>query len=410
MKTKWKNKLLATLLIGVWLGLTPQLALAAGTAVCTSVVNTATVAFDVGAVAQTPITSADSTFDVANKVNLTVVTTDLALVSVSPGATLGVLTFTVTNNGNSVQDYNLSGATLVGVADPFGGAVPDSFDAAAYAVYAESGATAGYQAGEDTAAFIDELAVDGTATAYGVVSGSPAILLTQAIDSVAVYALIANTHDGGAVGLGAETTNATTTTVGACTVPNVLADLVAGDDDVAKDGAHSDRSAFVVASAVITIGKTVTTIWDPINFNAGQQAIPGALVTYVVTIDNAAAATASATLTTISDALVASLAIDPDFRTQNLATATPTAESAVGSGFKALVTGGTRDGSGGLTNGIAGYYTTASDADGIEFAAPTITATLATVLGADTGGGTPYTAGELKPNEILTITFNAIIQ
>jgi hypothetical protein len=131
----------------------------------------------------------------------------------------------------------------------------------------------------------------------------------------------------------------------------------------------------------------------------------------VVTIGNAPGS-ASATLTTIGDTLIASLAIDPDLKTNFAVPATPAAESAAGSGFKAIVTGSTRVGAAGspLANNVAKYYTTTSSADGVDIAGQVITATLATLLPVDAGGGSPYTVGELKAGETLTLTFNVIIQ
>lgn len=413
MKTTFSSRLLTMLLIGALVVMMPQLALATGTPVCTSVTNTATVNYNGTSV--TSSSDATNTFEVANKVVPIVVTTDVAKVSIAAGATTGLLTFTVTNDGNSVQDYDLTGVSMATTTpDPFLGAQADNFDPAGFNVFVEDGTTPGYQLAEDTETFIDELAADGVATVYVVVTGAPAIALIQVAGDVAVYSLNANTHDGGvATVLGAETTNLTSTTVGPCTVPNVLADTAAGTgpDDGDLDGADSARSAFVVGATVISITKTVTTIWDPINYNVAPKAIPLALVQYVITIANDVTATASATLTTITDGLVASLAMDPDLLTDFTVPATPAAEDAPGNGFKAIVTGSTRVGSGaGMVENTNRYYTTANDADGIELLAPNITATLATVLDADTGGGTPYAAGELKPGETLTITFNAVVQ
>lgn len=397
--------------------MTPQWAQAAGTAVCTSITNTARVNYDVGGITQTPIDGVAAAFNVASKVNLTVTTTDLTFVTVSPGATAGVLTFTVKNDGNAVQDYALTGvAKANGAWTVFGNSETDNFNGAAFNVYVESGANAGYQAAEDTATFIDELApTDAAKNVYVVITGAPAVALARANGDIAVYSLLANTHDGGVAGgaIGAETTNSST--AGACAAPVVLADLVDGTDDEASanpTGDHSARSAFKVLSAMISINKVPTTIWDPINYNSSPKAIPGAIVQYVVTVANAGGAASSATLTTIGDTLIGSLAIDPNLLTNFTTPATPTAESANGSGFKAAVTGSTRVGAAGsaLANNVAEFYTTTSSADGVDIAGQVITATLSTLLPVDAGGGSPYTAGELKPGETFTLTFNVIIQ
>lgn len=414
-----RTRLTALLLTGALVALSPLSVLAAGTPVCSSITNTATINYEVGGVGQAPIDGTAAAFDVASKVNLTVVTTNAAPgVSVVPGTgTLqAYLTFTVQNDGNTVQDYSLSAITK-GAATYTVWAANDSvdnFNAAGVSVFVESGATAGYQAAQDIATYIDELAPDGTKTVYIVATGAPAIALALSNGDKAVYALLAKTAQGGlAATEGAETTTALT--AGVCGAPIVLADTAAGNgpEDGALDGDDSAYSVFVVSSADITINKVATTLWDPINFNGvNKKAIPGAIVQYVVTIENDALATSSATLTSIGDTLIASLAIDPDLLTDFTTPATPTPESAAGKGFKALVTGARTNSSAGansLAAGVAKYYTTTSSADGIDIAGQAITATLATLLPIDTGG-LGYTAGELKPGETFTLTFNVVIQ
>src|SRR3954463_12115876 len=90
-----------------------QQALAAGTAANTDILNRATVNFQVGGVAQTPIESsptgnstsgvgagADTTFKVDNKLDLTVTEVGAAATTVSAGAVNQVTTFKLTNTGN----------------------------------------------------------------------------------------------------------------------------------------------------------------------------------------------------------------------------------------------------------------------------------------------------------------------
>ena len=160
-----------------------------------------------------------------------------------------------------------------------------------------------------------------------------------------------------------------------------------------------------VHSTSIPISKTATTIWDPINGNSGQKSIPGALIRYTVTISNAGTASASATLTQISDALSGNLTIDADLKVPAACGAPPCAlasladESAAGSGFKATV-GGTS-----TRAGFPKYYTTTSSADGVDFASPNITATMSTVLPVEAG----YVAVQLKPGESVTLTFNVTV-
>ena len=82
------------------LALVASPALAAGTASGTSVLNTATVDYTVGGIAQ-PQLSTNNTFTVDRKVNLLVAEVGTTTTSVAPGQTAAVTTFTVTNTTNA---------------------------------------------------------------------------------------------------------------------------------------------------------------------------------------------------------------------------------------------------------------------------------------------------------------------
>jgi hypothetical protein len=122
-------------------------------------------------------------------------------------------------------------------------------------------------------------------------------------------------------------------------------------------------------------------------------------VQYVITVSNAGTAGDSAILTTITDTLDGNTAIDPDL----IDAVTGSAENANGDGFRVDLLGTTR-----VSQGTPQYFTTTSTVDGIDHSGGVITATMATVLPADAANG--YAAGELKANESIVITFNAIVQ
>lgn len=304
------HKLMALLIIAAFAIAYPLTAQAVGTLSNTTVANRATVNYQVGGVPQTLVESsptgnstpgatngADTTFVVDNRVNLTVATTDAGYVSVVPGATARILTFTVTNTGNTVQDFALGWSHST---DPFNGDAADDFDATNVNVFVESGATVGYQAAEDTATFVDELAADGTRTVYIVadIPGGQVNLDTSAL------ALTATARAGGGGGLGA----ALTETAGGDTagVDIVFGDA-AGDVDAARDAAHSDRSAYQVSAAALTVTKTSAVYSDPVNgTGATRKAIPGAVITYTVTVANAAGGS-QATNVAITDNLSAEI-------------------------------------------------------------------------------------------------------
>ncbi|MBC7756330.1 MAG: hypothetical protein H7Z20_06780 [Bdellovibrio sp.] len=304
-----------------------QAAWAAGTASGTAINNIAKLGYSVSGVAQNEICSAtgpagnslgnggtsgttctagsngaiNTAFVVDNKVNLTLVTNDVAAVPVVPGQTNVVTTYTLTNTGNTVQDYSFAAAQLATGSTVF--TTNDNFDTGACNVFAETNGTPGYQAA-DTATFVDELLPDLTKVIYVVCASIPG---TQVNNDQANVSLTATTLAGGAAtAQGAALTNAATNTAGV--------DVVFADPAVATANANNTNpvqagvdakaianDAYKVVSANLSVAKTVNLVCDPVNGNANPKNIPGAAVQYAITIVNTGAAAAS--LTTLSDVL-----------------------------------------------------------------------------------------------------------
>ena len=282
---------LAVALLGCALMATaPSPARAAGTASGTTINNSATVDYDVLAVAQTTVNSNVASFLVDNKIDLTVATTDGAAVSVVPGQTDGVLTYSVTNTGNTVQDYSLTAAAAAGVI--FG--VTDNFNPDNVEVYVDGNANDTYESGSDTATYIDELAADATITVF-IVSD---FALSQADGDAALYDLVAQTAVGGtASSQGADiTTDDSAAADIPGTVQRVFADG-AGTGDAANDGQHSSRDAYEVVTATIAAVKSAAVISDPINGGSNPKAIPGATIRYTITVTNSGSEDADAVVT-----------------------------------------------------------------------------------------------------------------
>lgn len=391
MKRIGMKMMLGLLSTCVFSAFASQGALAAGTASSTTITNNATLNYEVGGAPQTAILdSTPPSFVVDNKVDLTVAETDGTYTDVNPNTTNQVLTFTVSNTGNTTQDFAL--AAVAGT-DPHGS--EDNFDASTVKVFVEDGTTLGYD-GNDTAKYIDELAAGKTITVY-VVANIPAIQLS---DDIAAYTLTATALEGGTSG---SEGNVLVETIGADTPDTV--DIVfadgAGDTDGSRDASFSRSDAYRVLSAQLTVNKTSTVIRDPFNLDANPKHIPGAYVQYVITVSNAATASASATLTTITDTLDASTSIDPDL----IVAATGNAENASGKGFRVNLMGTSR-----ASQGSDRYFTTTSSVDGVDHdnspTGGTISANMSLVLPAE---GLDYTVGELKKGESVILTFNVKI-
>ena len=354
-----------------------------GTPSGTTISNRASVSYSVNSVAQTAIESSptgnttsgvgngtDTTFLVDTKLQLTVARTDSSIVSVTPGSTDQVLTFTVTNNGNSTQDVLLTSvAEATTTADPFGGADNDDFNASNVRIFVDGNANGTYESGSDTATYIDELTSGSTITVF-IVSD---ISVSQVNNDVAVYALKAQEAAGGAASVqgAAITTDDSGSADIAGTVQKVFADA-AGSDDSANDGYHSARDAYKVQTAVLTITKSSAVVSDPINGTTNPKAIPGAVMMYTVTIANSASG-ATATGVTVTDSLNTEIATN---------------------GTLAWVANSMTVTSPNINGGVLKALTDASDADEGTFAANVVTV-----------NGITLAAGESA-----TVTFEVTIQ
>jgi uncharacterized repeat protein (TIGR01451 family) len=380
---------------------------ATGTPSGTTISNTATMNYSVGGVAQAAIGSSPTgntsgagtatTFVVDKKINLTVTANDATFVSVSPGATAAVSTFTVTNTGNDPQDFSLASIQEASGVTLFSGT--DNFNAGSCSQFIESGATAGYQAAQDTAIVIASLASGSSATVYVVCS----IPSAQVNGDVAVIGLLATAKVAGSAGATALTQTSGANTAG---VDTVFADD-AGSGDAIRDAAFSARDAYKVTASTLTVTKTTAPLCDPYNAGTNPKEIPGSIVRYTITVSNAAGAGASAILTTMTDTPSTNVTFDPNLvtgagGTTGCSSGTGTPSKATGAGFQVQSSAAGRALGG---TGATGYFTTANDGDGADLNAGTITINFALALPA----GGSYTAGELKAGETATVLYNITV-
>ena len=280
-----RKNLFVIMLAGALLVGLSTVALAQNTPSGTPITNTATLDYSVGGTAQAQVASLPVTFVVDNKVDLTVTTVDGAIVSVIPGTFNQVLTYSVTNNGNTVQDYSL--AALDAALGAFG--ETETFDAANVRVFVDDGDNTYTAADTDT--YIDELAIGATITVFVVAD----ILLVQVNSDVASYDLVAQTATGGAGGaqggdiLADDSGDADNPAL----VQIVFADG-AGIADAANDGQFSSRDGYMVLTADLEAVKTFNVLSDPFNLAVNPKAIPGATVGYQVMVNNNGTVTADA--------------------------------------------------------------------------------------------------------------------
>jgi len=290
-------------LAGLALGMTAVAlpAAATGTAAGTSITNRATVSYTVGGVAQTVINSsptgnstpgaaggADTAFVVDRLVNYTVTTVDTTAVVGTPGQTLLVTTFLVTNTGNDKEGFALSAANLVG-GTVFSGAATntDTIDMANIKVYYGPDATSAYNAGTATLGNPDNIAQD-TGRRVFVIADLPVAAKNGDGANVRLTAKAAVAGSAGAT--------LETATVGADTasaVDVVISAAVASTTAGVTTSLKTSDSGYAVSAPTLTVTKSEAVISDPVNGTTNPKAIPGATVEYTLTITNTGATAAN---------------------------------------------------------------------------------------------------------------------
>lgn len=289
-----------------------QQALALGTAATTEIDNRATISYQVGGVAQTPIESsptgnstagvgagADTTFVVDNKIDLTVAEIGGAPTTAAPGTADVVTTFVVINTGNNTQGYSLSvqnvGGSLFGNNDTFDmtaatlrarvSAAPCAINPVTEAV---TTATPTYSAATDTAQNIASLGSDDCMYVF-ILGDTPISAANGGASNVELTAVAR-----------VETTLAALTETAGAESASVV-DVVFADP--ARDATEAAIDQYFVQTAALSVAKTSVVISDPFNLTTNPKAIPNATVEYGITLTNTGSA--DATVVTISDSIPA---------------------------------------------------------------------------------------------------------
>jgi uncharacterized repeat protein (TIGR01451 family) len=281
---------------------------AAGTAAGTDINNRATVNYQVGSVAQTPIESSptgnnipgtgngtNTSFETDRSLDLLVTGVDASQsVSVTSGQTAAVMRFTVRNEGNGTQDFSLTATNRSGSSSEWTGT--DNFDPSSVSVFVDANGNDSYDAGTDTGTFIDELAADATRSVFIVA----AIPLAQLNNDIAALTLRAQVAAGGSSGSqGSDiTTDDAAVADNPTTVQNVFRDDAGDNGDALRNGRHADTERFLVQVASLTVTKTSVVISDPVNGATNPKAIPGARVRYTITVTNSGSTAAASIVLT----------------------------------------------------------------------------------------------------------------
>ncbi|HEY0413434.1 MAG TPA: hypothetical protein VGD66_09850 [Allosphingosinicella sp.] len=271
-------------------------ATAAGTAAGTTITNNVSLAYKVGGIDQTAVNASDS-FLVDRKINLTVVSNDASTISVSPGQTSVITTFTVSNPSNATLDFALSASQVAGGTAAHGGT--DNFNPTNLRVFVDVNNNGVYDSATDTATYIDQLVADDSRKVFVLVD----IPLGQVNSDVAGVKLNAVASEATAAGSLGATVVATPTANANNVMDTVFADAGTASGNVQYDGQEFAFDDYTVSAASLTVTKTSRIISDP--FSASNpKMIPGAVVEYCIKVANGAS-TATATNVTVTDTLPA---------------------------------------------------------------------------------------------------------
>jgi uncharacterized repeat protein (TIGR01451 family) len=278
--------------------ITASPAFAAGTTSGTTITNTVTLTYNVGAVAQTPVNASDS-FLVDRKVSFTVSEVGSATTSVSPGETNVVTTFSVANSSNATIDVALAATQLSGGTTTHGGT--DDFDVTAVKIYVDSNNNGVFDSATDTQVnYVDQLAADSSKTVF-IVSNVP---LGRSTGDVAGVKLTGTASEATAAGSLGATITATSGANTANVVDTVLAEANTANGNTAYDGIDFAFDDYTVLAAALTVTKTSRVVSDPVNGTTNPKAIPGATVEYCIAVANASGG-ATASNIQVSDTLPA---------------------------------------------------------------------------------------------------------
>jgi uncharacterized repeat protein (TIGR01451 family) len=319
---------------GLWIFLlliAPQISWAAGTPSGTTISNSATLTYAIGAGPTTTATSNTVSFVVDKKVNLLVTEVSGSATSVSIGQTGAVTTFSVTNSGNDPQGFTLAAALAAG--NPATGGTPpfttNNFSSTGLQAFVDSNANGVYDAGVDTATSISTLAAGASQTVF-IVGDIPGTALSgqQSVVGLTATAVIPTTMAPLVATAGPDTAG----------VDVVFADG-AGVADSARDAKHSAYDAYLVSGVNVALTKTVSSVVDP---NGTAVLMPNAVMTYQIDVVLTGSGTADNLV--ITDPLPANTSYVPNSIT---------------------------------VNSVA--KTDAADADNAEFSANTVTVTLGNV-------------------------------
>jgi uncharacterized repeat protein (TIGR01451 family) len=327
-------------------------AFAAGATQGTGITNTVNVNYNVGGVAQTQQTAAD-TFVVDRKIIFTLAEKAVTGTTiVNPGQAAAKTTFILSNTSNDTLDFTITPSQIVGGTAAHGGT--DAFNVTNLLVCLDANADGNCDAAATATLTVNDLVADANTTIL-IVGDIPLTATNAQVAGVTLSAAALNSN-------GTAITAATDATAnGAATVETVFADAAKtgnGGTSIARDGIDVATDDYTVSAAVLSVFKSSRVISDGVSAS-NFKSVPGAVVEYCISVANAAGG-ALATNINISDLVPTNMtyianSIRINTAVSNLGTATQTCGtgSAGGSFATNTVSGTLTDINGGQSLGLA---------------------------------------------------------
>ena len=266
-------------------------AFAGGTAPGTDILNTVSVNYQTGGIAQTAVTATD-TFKVDRRIIFSLVEAPTTgTTTVSPGQTGQVVRFQINNTSTDTLDFSLTAIQQSTATNAAHGGV-DGFNLSTFTFFVDANANGTYEPATDTATVVDNLGVDQSRIIFGV--GNVPLAATNGQIAGVQLSATALESNGTAI------TAATDSTVnGATTVETIFADAAKSGvtgTSAARDGIDVATDDYTVSAAALSVFKTSTVISDGVS-GSNFKSVPGAVVEYCISVANA---TGGATATNIS--------------------------------------------------------------------------------------------------------------
>jgi len=251
----------------IWIVAAPLAA--QSTPACTDIVNQATATYTIGAEEFTKDSNATSTL-VAQLLDVSVVWQDVASITVSPGDAAKVLTFLVTNTGNTTDSFLLEGWSTL---------PDDDFNPILGDIYLDSNGSGTYEPG------VDDFYVAGT--------NDPVLDAGQSI----VVFLLNGIPTGLADGDEGDSRLTATSNIGSGDPGTVIPEATECDADAVigtSGGSSSDIGTYIVSNVIVDVVKSAV-VSDQFS---GTQPIPGATITYTITVSFSGSGTAEGVVIT----------------------------------------------------------------------------------------------------------------